>query len=137
MSSTPPPPPPPVPLTTEARGIIATALASTGYLVYDTVPEIPKPPCVVITPDSPWIRLDRIGSNLNYEVRWRIMVVVANKRNSAQQNAIEEAVDAILAALPVSIRPDIVGPPSLTDIGAQGTVTTAEINVSAHMKEGS
>jgi hypothetical protein len=127
------PAPDPVPLTTEARGIIATALANTGYLVYDVSPEIPKPPCVVITPDSPWIRIDRIGSNLNYQVRLRILVVVANKRNNAQQNAIESAVDTILAALPATVRPDIVGPPSLTDIGAQGTVTTAEINVSVHM----
>ena len=123
------------PLSTEARGIVETALASIGWLVYDVAPEIPRPPCVVITPDSPWLRISRIGSSLNYEVRLRILVVVSNKRNVAQQTAIEEGVDAVLAALPPEVRADIVGPPSLSDIGAQGTVTTAEINVSVHMKE--
>lgn len=122
-------------LTTEARTIITTALANSGWLVYDVAPEIPKPPCVVITPDSPWLRIDRIGSNLHYEVRLRILVVVNNKRNQAQQTAIEDGVDTILAALPPEVRAEIVGPPSLTDIGAQGTVTTAEINVSVRMKE--
>ncbi len=134
--SAPPPPPPPPPLSTEARELLATGLQSTGWQIYDHAPEIPRPPALVITPDTPWIRLDRIGGFLNYEVRLRVLIVVANKKNQAQLEAVEAAVDQVLTNLPTGFVPDIIGPPQLTDIGAQGTVTTVEVNVSAHMKEG-
>ncbi len=130
------PPPPPPPLSTEARLTLATGLANTGWQIYDHAPEIPRPPAIVITPDVPWIRLDRIGGFLNYEVRLRVLIVVANKKNQAQLETVEQAVDTVLVNLPAGFVPDIIGPPQLTDIGAQGTVTTVEVNVSAHMKEG-
>ena len=48
---------------------------------------------------------------------------------------VEDAIDVILPLIPSGFTVDQVGPPSLTDIGAQGTVVTTEINVQAHMKE--
>jgi len=134
--STPTPPPPPPPLSTEARTTLATALAATNYQIYDHAPEVPRPPALVVTPDTPWIRMDRIGGFINYEVRLKVLVVVAAKRNNAQLEAVEKAVDLVLENMPVGFVPDLIGPPQLTDIGAQGTVTTVEINVSAHMKKG-
>jgi hypothetical protein len=47
----------------------------------------------------------------------------------------ENAVDVILGLIPAGFTVDQVGPPALTDLGAQGTVITTEINVQAHMKE--
>ena len=63
-------------LTTESRELLVTALTGNGYRIYDTVPAVPATPSVVIVPDSPWIRPNRIGSTLNYEVRWRVLVNV-------------------------------------------------------------
>ena len=122
-------------LTTESRQLLTTAFAGLGYTVYDVAPPTPKPPCVVVIPDSPWVRPDRIGSTLNYEVRWRVLAVISPRQNAAAQLDTENAVDALLSALPAGFAVDSVGAPQLTDVGAQGTVTTTEINVSVRMKE--
>ena len=122
-------------LTTEARLQLTAAFAGLGYTVYEVVPAVPKPPCIVVVPDSPWVRVDRIGSPLSYEVRWRVMAVISPRQNAAAQLDTENAVDAILGAIPAGYSVDSVGPPQLTDVGAQGVVTTTEITVSVRMKE--
>jgi len=122
-------------LTTESRTTLAAAFTGQGYRVYDTPPPVPTPPCVTFVADSPWIRPGRIGSNLNYEVRWRILVAVKVRKTSAELLDIENAVDIILGLMPAGFEVAQVGPPQLTDTGAQGTVITTEIAVSAHMKE--
>lgn len=122
-------------LTTEARTALVSAFEGQGYRVYDTVPSTPAPPCVVIFPDTPWIRPNRVGSALNYEVRWRVMVVIKARQNAAEQLDAENAVDLFLGLIPSGFAVEQVGPPQLTDTGAQGTVVTTEIAVSAQMKE--
>lgn len=122
-------------LTTESRTTLAQAFASSGYRVYDTPPPVPAPPCITFVADSPWIVPGRIGSNLNYEVRWRILVVIKVRKTSAELLDAEDAVDTILGLIPAGFEVAQVGPPQLTDTGAQGTVITTEIAVSAHMKE--
>lgn len=122
-------------LTTESRTTLAAAFTGQGYRVYDTPPPVPTPPCVTFVADSPWIRPSRIGSHLNYEVRWRILVAIKVRKTSAELLDIEDAVDTILGLIPAGFEVAQVGPPQLTDIGAQGTVITTEIAVSAHMKE--
>jgi len=122
-------------LTTESRTALAAALDGHGYRVYDTPPAVPTAPCITFVADSPWVRPGRIGSNLNYEVRWRIIVVIKVRQNSAEQLDAENAVDTILGLIPSGFEVAQVGPPTLTDTGAQGTVITTEIAVSAHMKE--
>ena len=107
-----------------------------GMKVYDTVPTTPTPPAIVIIPDSPWIVPGRLGSNLNYEARWRIMVVIKKRQNAAETLETENAVDSVLALIPTPFQVTGVNAPQLNDIGAQGVVVTTEINVSIHMKEG-
>lgn len=121
-------------LTTEAREALATAFTGQGLTVYETVPAVPKPPAVVIIPDSPWIVPERLGSNLNYRARWRVMVVISPRNNAAATVDVEDAVDTLLGLIPTGFNVELVNPPTLTDTGAQGTVYTTEINVSAHMK---
>lgn len=123
-------------LSTEARELLITAFTSSGYKVYDTVPNIPSPPAIVIVPDSPWILPGRLGSNLNYECRWRILIVIKKRQNAAETLDTENAVDTILNLIPTSYQVTAVNAPQLNDIGAQGTVITTEIDVSIHMKEG-
>jgi hypothetical protein len=122
-------------LSTETRVAITTAMTGLGLKVYSTVPDVPRPPCIVCVPDTPWIRPSRVGSYLNYEVRWRLMVVVSPRTNEAAQTDTETAVDKVLAAIPDGYQVTGVGAPTLTDIGAQGTVTTTEIQISVQVKE--
>lgn len=122
-------------LTTESRTALANALGANGWRVYDTPPPVPIPPCITFVADSPWVKPSRIGSNLNYEVRWRILVAIRIRKNSAELLDAENAVDTILGLIPAGFEVAQVGPPQLTDTGAQGTVLTIEIAVSAHMKE--
>lgn len=122
-------------LSTEARTALITALEGNAYRVYDTMPAVPKPPAIVIIPDSPWIVPERVGSNLNYRVRWRVLVVVSPRNNEVATTDIEAAVDVVLANIPATMNVEQVNAPQLQDTGAQGTVLTTEINVSAHWKE--
>lgn len=122
-------------LSTEAREALITALEGHGIRVYDTVPAVPKPPAIVVVPDSPWIIPERIGSPLNYRVRWRVLVVISPRQNAAATKDIEDAIDTVLGLIPSTMQVEQVNPPQLQDTGAQGTVLTTEINVSAHWKE--
>jgi len=122
-------------LSTEARQALVSALEGNGIRVYDSVPAVPKPPAIVITPDAPWIVPERVGTPLNYRVRWRVLVVISPRNNDAATVDIEDAVDTVLGLIPSTMNVEQVNPPQLNDVGAQGTVLTTEINVSAHWKE--
>lgn len=123
-------------LSTESRELLTAAFTGNGYRVYDTVPNVPSPPAIVVVPDSPWILPGRIGSTLNYEARWRILIVIKKRQNAAETLDTENAVDTILGLIPNTFQVTGVNAPQLNDIGAQGTVITTEINVSIQMKEG-
>lgn len=122
-------------LTTEARTTLTAALAASGLKVYDTVPSVPNPPCIVVVPDTPWLLPERLGSTLNYRARWRILIVISPRNNAQAVLDIEDAVDSCLGLIPTGFNVDLVNPPSLSDTGAQGNVYTVELAVSAHMKE--
>lgn len=123
-------------LSTEARELLTTAFTSSGYRVYDTVPNIPTPPAIVVRPDSPWLVPGRLGSNLNYEARWIITIVIKKRQNAAETLDTENAVDTILGLIPTSFTVRAVNAPQMTDLGSQGMAITTEIEVSIQMKEG-
>ena len=122
-------------LTTESRELLVTALTGNGYRIYDSVPAVPATPSVVIVPDSPWIRPNRIGSPLNYEVRWRVLVNVNPRNNESATKTTEDALDTLLTEIPSTFVVDAVNAPQLLSLGGQGTVMSTEINVSIRMKE--
>lgn len=122
-------------LATQARSLLVTGLAATGMKVHPVAPATPKPPCIVLVPETPWINVQRIGSNLAYEVRLRILIVIAVRSNDAIIGDSETAVDKVLQALPSGYSVSSITAPTLTDVGAQGTVATTEISVSVSMKE--
>lgn len=122
-------------LTTESRELLVTALTGNGYRIYDTVPAVPATPSVVIVPDSPWIRPNRIGSTLNYEVRWRVLVNVNPRNNESATKTTEDALDTLLVEIPSTFVVDVINAPQLLSLGGQGTVMSTEINVSIRMKE--
>lgn len=121
-------------LSTESREELVAAFTGHGLKVYTTVPAVPKPPCIVVIPDSPWIQPTRLGSNLNYRVRWKVLVVISPRNNEAATLDIEDAVDLILGLIPSGYVAELVSPPQLADTGAQGTVYTTEISVTVQMQ---
>lgn len=121
-------------LSTEAREELVTAFTGQGLRVYTTVPAVPIPPCIVVIPDSPWIQPTRLGSNLNYRVRWKVLIVISPRNNEAATLDIENAVDLILGLIPSGYVAELVSPPQLADTGAQGTVYTTEISVTVQMQ---
>ena len=123
-------------LATESREVIIAALTGNGYKVYDTVPATPITPSVVCVPDSPWIRPNRLGSNLNYEIKWRILININARVNESATKATEDAIDTLLVALPDTVLVEVINAPQLLSLGAQGTVMSTEISVSMQMKEG-
>lgn len=121
-------------LVTEAREALVAAFTGQGLQVYTTVPAVPRPPAIVIVPDSPWITHER-GTALGYRVRWRVLIVISPRNNEAATLDVENAIDLLLPLIPAGFSWDVVNPPQLNDVGAQGTVYTTEINVSVSMKE--
>ena len=121
-------------LTTDSREALVAAFTGQGLQVYTTVPAVPRPPAVVIVPDSPWITHER-GGTLGYRVRWRVLIVISPRNNEAATLDVENAIDLLLPLIPAGFSWDVVNPPQLNDVGAQGTVYTTEINVSVSMKE--
>jgi hypothetical protein len=119
-----------VSLATESREVIIAALTGNGYKVYDTVPATPITPSVVCVPDSPWIRPNRLGSNLNYEIKWRILININARVNESATKATEDAIDTLLVALPDTVLVEVINAPQLLSLGAQGTVMSTEISVS-------
>jgi hypothetical protein len=122
-------------LSTESREELVTAFTGQGLKVYTTVPAVPKPPCIVVIPDSPWIQPTRLGSNLNYRVRWKVLVVISPRNNEAATLDIEDAVDLILGLIPSGYVAELVSPPQIADTGAQGSVYTTEISVTVQMQD--
>ena len=121
-------------LVTEAREALVAAFTGQGLQVYTTVPAVPRPPAVVIIPDSPWVTHER-GTALGYRVRWRVLIVISPRNNEAATLDVENAIDLLLPLIPAGFSWDVINPPQLNDVGAQGTVYTTEINVSVSMKE--
>jgi hypothetical protein len=76
-----------------------------------------------------------LGSNLNYEIRWRLLVNINARVNESATKATEDAIDTLLVALPNTVLVDVINSPQLLSLGAQGTVISTEINVSMQMKE--
>ena len=121
-------------LTTEARLAITSAVTGLGYKVYTSTPPVPIPPSIVIMADSPWVIPERLG-RLSYRTQWRLMVVVNPRKNSAAQLDAEDAIDTILGALMNYAAVTSIGPPTLMDVGTQGSIITVEISLFVSMKE--
>ncbi len=122
-------------LTTEARLMLVNALNAANLKTYATIPATPKAGQIVVMPDQPWIRIERIGSPLNYEVRLKALLLLDARSNEAAQTEAENTLDAYLAAVPVQFQVTYVGPPTITDLGAQGSMVTVEISQSVHMRQ--
>ena len=103
----------------DIRGVIKTALAGVTANVYDSVPEAPIVPAVVIVPDSPYMELETIGrAKVRVKLNYTITACVAYFSNAASLDNLEKLVISILSALSASkYELSTVEQPSVTQVG--------------------
>ena len=106
-------------ISADVRGAIKTALAGVTANVYDTVPEAPIVPAVMVIPDSPYMELETIGrANVRVKLNYTITAAVAYFSNPASLDNLEKLVISILSALGASkYELSIVQIPSVTQVG--------------------
>jgi len=103
----------------DVRGAIKTVLAGVTANVYDTVPEAPIVPAVMVIPDSPYMELETIGrANVRVKLNYTISAAVAYFSNSASLDNLEKLVISILSALSASkYELSTVERPSVVQVG--------------------
>ena len=103
----------------DIRGAIKTALAGVTANVYDTVPESPIVPAVMVIPDSPYMEIEMIGkAKTRVKLNYTITAAVAYFSNPASLDNLEKLVISILSALGASkYELSTVERPSVTQVG--------------------
>jgi hypothetical protein len=106
-------------ISADVRGAIKTALAGVTANVYDTVPESPIVPAVMIVPDSPYMELETIGrANVRVRLNYTITAAVAYFSNPASLDNLEKLIISILSALSASkYELSTVERPSVVQVG--------------------
>ena len=103
----------------DVRGAIKTALAGVSANVYDSVPESPAVPAVVLVPDSPYMELELISkATTRLKLNYTVSAAVAYLSNSASLDNLEKLVISILGALSASkYELSTVERPTVTQVG--------------------
>lgn len=122
-------------LLTDSRLEVTAAVTGLGAKVYDFVPAVPIPPCIVVMPAETWVTPGRIGSRTNIRVDWKVTAVVAPRKNDAATRDLEDLAAAILGSLPAGYQLVRVGAPQIVDLGGQGSAYSLDINITAELKE--
>jgi len=106
-------------ISSDVRGAIKTALAGVTANVYDTVPEAPIVPAVMVIPDSPYMELETIGrANVRVKLNYTITAAVAYLSNPASLDNLEKLTISILSALSASkYELSTVERPSVVQVG--------------------
>jgi hypothetical protein len=106
-------------ISADVRGAIKTALAGVTANVYDTVPEAPIVPAVMVIPDSPYMELETIGrANVRVKLNYTITAAVAYLSNPASLDNLEKLTISILSALSASkYELSTVERPSVVQVG--------------------
>ena len=103
----------------DIRGAIKTALAGVTANVYDTVPESPIVPAVMVIPDSPYMEIEMIGKvKTRVKLNYTITAAVAYFSNPASLDNLEKLTISILSALSASkYELSTVERPSVVQVG--------------------
>ena len=116
----------------DTRSALATALATTNATVFQSVPESPIPPAIVIVPGSPYMEPGTINkATTKVKINFAITAIVANNSNAGSLAALELLIIGILAAIPSGYIVGDVEKPTVLSIGAS-TMLVADINVSTY-----
>jgi hypothetical protein len=120
----------------DVRGAIKTALASCTANIYDSVPEAPIVPAIVIVPDSPYMELEFIGkSTTRVKLNYTITACVAYFSNASALDNLEQLVISILGELDASkYELSTVERPSVTEVGTT-TLLVSDIRLSVRYEQ--
>jgi hypothetical protein len=120
----------------DVRGAIKTALAACTANIYDSVPEAPIVPAIVIVPDSPYMELELIGkSTTRVKLNYTITACVAYLSNAAALDNLEQLVISILGELDASkYELSTVERPSVTEVGTT-TLLVSDIRLSVRYEQ--
>ena len=123
-------------ISADIRGAIKTALAGVTANVYDTVPEAPIVPAVMVIPDSPYMELETIGrANVRVKLNYTITAAVAYLSNPASLDNLEKLVISILSALSASkYELSTVERPSVAQVGTTNLLV-ADIRLSVRYEQ--
>lgn len=108
-----------MPISTDVRGAIKTALSTLNANVYDSVPEAPIVPAIVVVPDSPYMELEVLGKvTTRVKLNYTITACVAYFSNAAALDNLEQLVMSILGKLNASkYELSVVERPTVTEVG--------------------
>ena len=123
-------------IATDVRGAIKTALAGCTANIYDSVPEAPIVPAIVIIPDSPYMELEVIGkSTTRVKLNYTVTACVAYFSNAAALDNLEQLTISILGALSASkYELSTVSQPSITTVGTT-TLLVSDIRLSVRYEQ--
>jgi hypothetical protein len=125
-----------MPISTDVRGAIKTALSTLSANVYDSVPEAPIVPAIVIVPDSPYMELEVLGkATTRVKLNYTITACVAYFSNPAALDNLEQLVLGILGKLNASkYELSVVERPTVTDVGTT-TLLVSDIRLSVRYEQ--
>lgn len=84
------------------RSTLKNAIASnSNYSVYDHVPEVIIPPCVVLMAGDPYLEPLVIGNNKGFRVRYRIEVIGQTFSAPDALTNLENDINTVLGLIPV------------------------------------
>ena len=123
-------------ISSDVRGAIKTALAGVTANVYDTVPESPIVPAVMVVPDSPYMEMESIGrSSVRVKLNYTVTAAVAYLSNAASLDNLEKLIISILGALSASkYELSTVDRPSITQVG-NGNLLVSDIRLSVRYEQ--
>jgi hypothetical protein len=125
-----------MPISTDVRGAIKTALSTLSANVYDSVPETPIVPAIVIVPDSPYMELEVLGKvTTRVKLNYTITACVAYFSNPAALDNLEQLVMSILGKLNASkYELSVVERPTVTEVGTT-TLLVSDIRLSVRYEQ--
>jgi hypothetical protein len=125
-----------MPISTDVRGPIKTALSTLSANVYDSVPEAPIVPAIVIVPDSPYMELEVLGKvTTRVKLNYTITACVAYFSNPAALDNLEQLVMSILGKLNASkYELSVVERPTVTEVGTT-TLLVSDIRLSVRYEQ--
>jgi hypothetical protein len=113
------------------RSTLAAAFSSLAATSYNSVPESPIPPAIVIVPSSPYLEPTLIGSLTKVKINFTITAIVAYNSNPAALDNLEQLIMGILALIPQGYEVGNTSKPTPLEVGAS-TMLTADIEVSTY-----
>ncbi len=125
-----------MPISTDVRGAIKTVLSTVAANIYDSVPEAPIVPAIVIVPDSPYMELEVLGKvTTRVKLNYTITACVAYFSNAAALDNLEQLVMSILGKLNASkYELSVVERPTVTEVGTT-TLLVSDIRLSVRYEQ--